>query len=96
MYRAHDARARVRYRRRAGIADQRHRSPGCQQFDNARGRCLFVVVVRCHELRANSVRTQERGRGAGVLGGDHIDSRQHFQGPECDVAQISERRGDHI
>ena len=96
MYRAHDARARIRDRGRAGVADQRHRLAGNQQFYDACRGGQFVVVVGRHELRANAVRSQERGRSAGVFGRDHVDCRQHVQCPQGDVTQVSERRGDHI
>jgi hypothetical protein len=39
---------------------------------------------------------EQDARGAGVLGRDHVGRREHVERTQRQVAQVPERRRDHI
>ena len=90
--------------RRAGIADARRAGVGHQRNALARieqsrdfGRpSPFVVLVEAEQLRPDAMVRNQDGGHPRVFGGDHVDLSEDVERAQRDVAQIPDRRGDHI
>jgi len=90
------ARTGVGDRRRTGVGNQRQRAAFAQQAQQALRRRRLVVLVQGEGLGANAVVVEQATRVPRVLAGDGVDAAQHLQRARADVAQVSQRRGDHI
>ena len=94
--RAHEPCAGIADGRRPGIADERNAPARTQQVDDLDGALRLVVLVQRPRPGRDSVVPQQNRRYARVLRRDDIGAAEHVERPQRDVAQITERRGDHI
>ena len=74
-----DARAGVRYRRRAGVGNQGDALAGLQALDEAFGDFALVVLVRRDQGLVQTVAGQEMAGVAGVFAGHRIDQREQVE-----------------
>ena len=70
--------------------------PGLQLGDQLAGGLLLVVLVQREHLGTDAMRIEQAATVAGVLGGHPVHRAQHIERAQRDVAQVPERRGDHI
>ena len=92
----HHARARIRHRRRTGIADQCDVLASLQTFDQPPGGTLLVVLMHGQQGRAQTEGIEQALAVAGILGGDAVDGGEHVERTRAEIAQVTEWRGDHI
>ena len=57
---------------------------------------LLVVLVIAEEGLFDAVMIQQPAGVAGVLAGDAVRLAQHAHGPEGEILQVSDRRGDNV
>ena len=94
--RAHELVAGVGDERRSGVARP---APPARRGATPRGSRaapLGVVVVIELERRSDPVAGEQPRGNPGVLAKDAVDTAQHRQRPQGDVAEIADRRGDEI
>ncbi len=56
----------------------------------------LVVLVQREGARRDPVVAEQHARHARVLGRDHVDAPEDVERAQRQVAEISDRRGDHI
>jgi len=82
--------------RHAGIADERNARALFHGVDKLRSSGNFIVLVIADERLVNFEVIQKFQRVARVFAGNLIDFLEDAQGPQGDVFQIADRRGDKI
>src|SRR5262249_14703950 len=88
--------AGIRHPRRARISDERHALPSPHpRHQLGRAAALDGVVV-ADQARADAVVAEQDRRPPRVLGGDHVDLREHPQGPQRHVLEVPDRRRHHV
>ncbi len=71
-------------------------SPDSESFDQLGGAHRFIVLVITDQRFVDLVMLQQNSRVSRVLGRDKIDIFQNFERPQCDIAKISDGRGDDV
>ena len=95
--RGHQPRARIAKRRRSGVARQRNALAGLQGRNDPSGRAVLVVLVKRDEFLARDAVMIEKPRhDARVFGGDRRNFPEHFERPQGDVLQVTDRRSHYI
>ena len=96
QHRTHQPGARVADGGRAGIADQRHAAARAQGIEDTRDPPFLVVLVQRQWPRGDAEVPQQHRGHPRVFGRHHVGAAEDVDAAQCDVAQITERRGNHI
>jgi hypothetical protein len=95
-HRPHEARPWIADRRRAGITDQRHAAAGAKIPHDLLGPRRLVVFVERDRVRRDAEMPQQHAGHPRILGRDHVRAAQDVDRPQRQIAQISDRCGNHI
>ena len=93
---AHESRTGIADTRRAGVADDGDAAAAVEHRHDLVGARDLVVLVQREWTRRDPVVAEQHARHARVLGGDHVDAPEDVERAQRQVAEISDRRGDHI
>ena len=92
----HQRYAWIAHRRRSRVAHQRDALARAEKRYDLDGPPALVVRVQRQHSRRDAVARKQLGGHARVLGRDDVDRSQDIERAQGDVAQVSERRRDHI
>ena len=76
--------------------DERDRLAASHALDELGRSLSFVVIVQGNERRTDAEMTHQSAGVTRILGGNHAAGAQGFDGARTEVAQISDRRRNHV
>ena len=88
--------ARIRHQRRTGIRDQRDRFSPAQPGKQRRRLTPLVVLAEARRGRRDGVVLKQPAGPASILSRDQGDLAQNSEGPQGDIFEVADGRGDHI
>src|SRR5215471_5991365 len=86
----------IGYGRGPRVRHERDRIAAAQAFDQARRLLPLVVFVKTRRPRRDRVVLEELRGPACILGRNQRDFAEDPQGPQRDIFEVADRRGDHV